>query len=340
MGVFDIFKDNPQKLYQQGTEVYDKWFVDQNDPELAKEAYDLFERAEKAGYTGPMPGLAFLLSVADGVPTDDIRALQLFERAALQGIDWAMTSVGIMYENGNGTIENPEKACYWYRKGAEHGHDVAMWEYAKCLYYGYGCEEDEEEAQEWADKALENGYDDKDNEYDEMFGEDEEDEEEEEETDEENEEIDDEGGDEGEDVEIKDPNKAMLIARRNELDGDYQEALRWYIRVLVMGGPQSANDMFYFAAFLFRWRYDKNYPQIMTIEGQMAEAISVNILYILLASENKNTMANYGELLYAISYCFLNGIGCEKNKAESDIFMKWAKEEGFIKPVLWKFSEQ
>ncbi len=110
-----------------------------------------------AGYAG----MEFLMGArnqkGNGLPKNDVLAMEWYQKAAEQGHPGAINNVGWMHGNGRaGGDENGEMASQMYLKAAQRGNDVSQNNIAMRLFGGQGVEQDKEKAFYWHRRSAEN----------------------------------------------------------------------------------------------------------------------------------------------------------------------------------------
>ena len=110
-----------------------------------------------AGYSA----MEFLMGAryqkGNGVPKNDVLAMEWYQKAAAQGHPGAINNVGWMHGNGRaGGDENGEKASQMYLKAAQRGNDVSQNNIAMRMFGGQGVEQDKEKAFYWHKRSAEN----------------------------------------------------------------------------------------------------------------------------------------------------------------------------------------
>ena len=110
-----------------------------------------------AGYSA----MEFLMGArnqkGNGLPKNDVLAMEWYQKAAAQGHPGAINNVGWMNGNGRaGGDENGEKASEMYLKAAHRGNDVSQNNIAMRLFSGQGVAQDKEKAFYWHKRSAEN----------------------------------------------------------------------------------------------------------------------------------------------------------------------------------------
>jgi eukaryotic-like serine/threonine-protein kinase len=101
---------------------------------------------------------------ADGLPRDDVQAVQWYRKAALQGYPGAETNLGDMYLSGRGGLEqNPLEALSWYLKASDQGWPDAQYRLGFMYETGLGTAKDPQRAVALYRSAAESGYPDAQN---------------------------------------------------------------------------------------------------------------------------------------------------------------------------------
>jgi TPR repeat protein len=96
-------------------------------------------------------------SRGQGVPKDEVRALQYYRRAAELGSAVAMDNIGSYYATGRGVALDKVQAIAWYRRAAAHGYVPAMNNLGVLYSAQVQGKPDYCQALEWFKKAAEGG---------------------------------------------------------------------------------------------------------------------------------------------------------------------------------------
>jgi serine/threonine-protein kinase len=100
----------------------------------------------------------------DGLPRDDLKAVEWYRKAAVQGYPKAETNLGDMYLAGRGGLDkNPLQALSWYLKAAEQGSPDAQYRLGYLYEVGLGTAKDPQRAVSQYRSAAEGGYPDAQN---------------------------------------------------------------------------------------------------------------------------------------------------------------------------------
>jgi len=100
----------------------------------------------------------------DGLPRDDVKAVEWYRKAAVQGYAKAQTNLGDMYLTGRGGLDkNPLEALSWYLKAAQQGWPDAQYRLGYLYEVGLGTAKDPQRAVSLYRSAAENGYPDAQN---------------------------------------------------------------------------------------------------------------------------------------------------------------------------------
>jgi eukaryotic-like serine/threonine-protein kinase len=100
----------------------------------------------------------------DGLPRDDVKAVEWYRKAALQGYAKAETNLGDMYLAGRGGLDkNPLEALSWYLKAAQQGWPDAQYRLGYLYEVGLGTAKDPQRAVSLYRSAAESGYPDAQN---------------------------------------------------------------------------------------------------------------------------------------------------------------------------------
>jgi eukaryotic-like serine/threonine-protein kinase len=101
---------------------------------------------------------------ADGLPRDDMQAVEWYRKAALQGYPGAETNLGDMYLFGRGGLDkNPLEALSWYLKAADQHWPDAQYRLAYMYETGLGTRKDPQQAVQLYRSAADAGYPDAEN---------------------------------------------------------------------------------------------------------------------------------------------------------------------------------
>ena len=96
----------------------------------------------------------------EGIPQDNIEALNWLQLAAGQDNIGAQTALGNMHYEGNVVPQDYGEAVKWYRLAAEQGDDEAQYELGNMYYNGVGVPQNYILAHAWVNLASANGYSD------------------------------------------------------------------------------------------------------------------------------------------------------------------------------------
>jgi eukaryotic-like serine/threonine-protein kinase len=100
----------------------------------------------------------------DGLPRDDVKAVEWYRKAALQNYAKAETNLGDMYLEGRGGLDkNPLEALSWYLKAAQQGWPDAQYRLGYLYEVGLGTAKDPQRAVSLYRSAAESGYPDAQN---------------------------------------------------------------------------------------------------------------------------------------------------------------------------------
>ena len=100
----------------------------------------------------------------DGLPRDDVKAVEWYRKAAVQGYAKAQTNLGDMYLAGRGGLDkNPLEALSWYLKAAQQGWPDAQYRLGYLYEVGLGTAKDPQRAVSLYQTAAESGYPDAQN---------------------------------------------------------------------------------------------------------------------------------------------------------------------------------
>ncbi len=100
----------------------------------------------------------------DGLPRDDIKAVEWYQNSAQQGFAKAETNLGDMYLYGRGGLaRDPVKAVSWYLKAADQNFPDAQYRLGYMYENGIGADQDVERAVKLYRSAASEGYPDAEN---------------------------------------------------------------------------------------------------------------------------------------------------------------------------------
>jgi eukaryotic-like serine/threonine-protein kinase len=100
----------------------------------------------------------------DGLPRDDVKAVEWYRKSALQGYAKAETNLGDMYLAGRGGLDkNPLEALSWYLKAAQQDWPDAQYRLGYLYEVGLGAAKDPQRAVALYRSAAEKGYPDAQN---------------------------------------------------------------------------------------------------------------------------------------------------------------------------------
>jgi hypothetical protein len=94
-------------------------------------------------------GMGLMYGPGNGVPKNEVLAVEWFIKAANQGHTASMVQLGVYYDNGFGVVEDDGIALAWFQKAADLGDGDAMYSLGRMHYYGYGTPKDNIEAYKW-----------------------------------------------------------------------------------------------------------------------------------------------------------------------------------------------
>jgi eukaryotic-like serine/threonine-protein kinase len=101
---------------------------------------------------------------ADGLPRDDVQAVEWYTKAAQQGYPGAETNLGDMYLSGRGGLNQSNlQALSWYLKAADQNWPDAQFRLGFMYETGLGTGKDPQRAAALYRKAADNGYPDAEN---------------------------------------------------------------------------------------------------------------------------------------------------------------------------------
>jgi TPR repeat protein len=102
--------------------------------------------------------LGLMYANGEGVPENDVKAVEWYSKAAKQGFAAAQYNLGLKYDEGTGVPENDAEAVKWYRKAAEQGHAKAQNNLGLMYANGEGVPENDVEALKWYSLAKAQGF--------------------------------------------------------------------------------------------------------------------------------------------------------------------------------------
>ena len=91
-----------------------------------EEAIKLWAPLAESGDKVAQASLGLLYQTGQGVPQDQLRAVQLFKRSARQGYPFAFTALANSYYEGLGVQKSSKKALYWFLLSAEFDPNAAF----------------------------------------------------------------------------------------------------------------------------------------------------------------------------------------------------------------------
>ena len=307
-----------RQLYKDGMAAYNQWTKNRSDLASIHKAYELLDKAEKAGFCEkPMPELGYLLVIGvEGIPKDMKRAKGLFLKAAEAGNSMAMNNLACIYEL-DGEKEN---AVRWFTRAADNGYSHSIWALAKCYWSGHnGLAKNASKAREWARKLSDDfTFSAKDAAlYEEMLG------------DAASEEADaaSEEADEPEEGNLDDilPPAVRACAGNafvEEEAGNYQEAVGWTMMALSYDGLSSdsltADEKMQLCRILYRWATNTDYPCIEQCELDLASIVCFETLKTLYETEEYDDVEDKPTLLFGLMKCYADGFGAAVDKKKAD----------------------
>jgi len=254
-----------------------------------------------------------------GTPKDPRAAYALFLKAAELGHAGAMAQVGsfysVRYPELNEVVGgvNDAKAVEWFRKSADKGDSAGQMELGRAYRVGNGVPKDVREAYQWIFKAASQGqtrawasmgifYDSSFPEGNAVVG----------------------GADDATAAEwyrkageagiaIAQSKLAMCYRRGKGVKKDVQESYRWCLK--------SAEQEDSYAYCQLGDFYRSSFPELNSMVGGANDATAFS-WYRKAADKNSPT----GQRL--VGYCFMNGIGVEKDPAQARTWLLKAAEQG------------
>ena len=91
-----------------------------------EEAIKLWAPLAESGDKVAQASLGLLYQTGQGVPQDQLRAVQLFKRSAKQGYPFAFTALANSYYEGLGVQKSSKKALHWFLLSAEFDPNAAF----------------------------------------------------------------------------------------------------------------------------------------------------------------------------------------------------------------------
>jgi TPR repeat protein len=90
------------------------------------EAVKLWVPLAESGDKVAQASLGLLYQTGQGVPQDQLRAVELFRQSAKQGYPFAFTALANSYHEGMGVEKSLRKALYWFLLSAEFDPNAAF----------------------------------------------------------------------------------------------------------------------------------------------------------------------------------------------------------------------
>ena len=112
------------------------------------------KKAAEQGNSNGQVNLGYMYSKGYGVAKNDVKAVEWYQKAAEQGNSGGQLNLGNMYANGSGIPKDDVKAFQWYQKAAEQGIAIAQYDLGEMYLYGRGIPKDDVKAFEWYQKAA------------------------------------------------------------------------------------------------------------------------------------------------------------------------------------------
>jgi TPR repeat protein len=91
-----------------------------------EEAIKLWTPLAESGDKVAQASRGLLYQTGQGVPKDQVRAVELFKRSAKQGYPFAFTALANSYYEGLGVEKSSKKALYWFLLSAEFDPNAAF----------------------------------------------------------------------------------------------------------------------------------------------------------------------------------------------------------------------
>ena len=89
--------------------------------ERFEDAFPISLKAANSGNRLAQYNLGWMYDEGEGVPEDNVKAIEWYQKAAEQGYADAQVNLGVMYDQGEGVPEDNVKAIEWFEKAAEQG---------------------------------------------------------------------------------------------------------------------------------------------------------------------------------------------------------------------------
>ena len=154
-GIQYLKKASERKL-GRGYDVLGLLYLDKQD---YPKAYQLFNLAAAANYSGGYLDMGFMYENGFGVEQNDAKALELYRIAADKGNRIALCNVGLFYEHGKAVDMNHETALKYYMASAEKGDARGSYKVGYIHQWGdIPVEVSYEEAAKWYKLAVEKEY--------------------------------------------------------------------------------------------------------------------------------------------------------------------------------------
>ena len=93
----------------------------------------------------------------NGLPQDDIQAVEWYRKAAEQGDTKAQWFLGGMYDDGKGVAQEDKQALFWYGKAAEQGSLNAQLRLGEIFAEGHAVSQNDVVAYAWYSLAITQG---------------------------------------------------------------------------------------------------------------------------------------------------------------------------------------
>ena len=120
-------------------------------------APSLLDRATAGDATAQVE-LGIKLASGDGMPEDDVKAVEWWNKAAEQGNADAYNRLAAAFDEGHGVAKDEEQAIGWWRKGAETGNREAQANLGLALVLGKTASRDVEKGVEWIRLSADANY--------------------------------------------------------------------------------------------------------------------------------------------------------------------------------------
>ena len=225
----------------------------------------------------------------DEIEQDYEKAMKWYMKAAEKGSIDALNDIGYGYYYGYGVDKDYKEAVRWFRKGAMKGNLNAQHWLGYCYLNGNGVIKDLDEAKKWLKKAADQGHQASIDELERL-----------------NEEEFDESHD-------NDEADALYEIANNYFDGtdeieqDYEEAMKWYMKAAEKGSIDALNDIGY--CYYYGYGVEQDYEEAVKWFKKGVEKGNLNCHFWL-------------------GFCYKTGDGIEQDKKAALELFKIAAAKG------------